>query len=157
MLTDVGPIQIVLFDGVDLSLRDPLCWAPIPRIRSGKGFKSDWIRGMSKLFTLYTVATGTPSMMEISMMVTFVTLHLSGLPGSHHCMPRETPISTLCLRLDFSRCLIMPKTRLWPGALDSSIQVVMTRRCSGVRPNPMCLHLPTPLYRGSVDRWVPFG
>ena len=58
---------------------------------------------MSKLLTLYTVATATPLEIEIGLVATFVTLYLSGLPGSHHCIPRGIPISTPRLRLNFSR------------------------------------------------------
>ena len=38
----------------------------------GRDFKRDWIRGMSKLFTLYTVATGTPLEVEIGVTATLV-------------------------------------------------------------------------------------
>ena len=58
---------------------------------------------MSKLFTLYIVATGTPLEMEVGVVATFLTLELSGLPSSHHGMQRETPISTSRLKLNFSR------------------------------------------------------
>ena len=50
----------------------------------GRGFKRDWIRGMSKLFTLYTLAIETPLEREIGAVATFVTSPLSGLPDSHH-------------------------------------------------------------------------
>ena len=73
----------------------------------GRGFNRDWIRGVSKLLTLYTVATGTPLEMEIGLVATFVTLHLSGLPGSHRCILRGIPISTPSLRLNFSRGLVI--------------------------------------------------
>ena len=46
---------------------------------------------MSKLFTLYTVATGTPLEVKIGVTATLVALHLSGLLGSHCCIPRGTP------------------------------------------------------------------
>ena len=58
---------------------------------------------MSKLLTLYTAATGTPLEMVIGLVVTFVTLYLGWLPGSHHCIPRGIPISTSRLRLNFLR------------------------------------------------------
>ena len=53
---------------------------------------------MSTLFTLYTVATEIPLETEIGVVVRFVTLHLSGFHGSHHCIPRGTPISIPRLR-----------------------------------------------------------
>ena len=46
---------------------------------------------MSKLFTLYTVATGTPLEVEIGIMATLEALHLSGLLASRYSIPRGTP------------------------------------------------------------------
>ena len=74
-----------------------------PALDWGRSFEKDWIRGISKLFTLYVVATEARLEMEIGVVATFVTLHLSGLLGSHHYIPRGTPISTSRLRLNFSR------------------------------------------------------
>ena len=68
----------------------------------GRGFKRDWIRGMSKMLTLYTVATGTHLEIKVGLVATFVTLHLSGLAGSYHCIPWGIPISTPRLRLNIS-------------------------------------------------------
>ena len=67
---------------------------------------------MSRLLTLYTVATGTPLDVEIGLVATFITLHSSGLPGSHRCIPRGIPISPPCLRLDFSRGLTITSSRV---------------------------------------------
>ena len=93
----------------------------------GGDFKRDWIHGVSKLLTLYTVATGTPLKMEIGLLATFVTLHLSGLPGSHHCIPRGIPISTPRLRLNFSRGSTITSSRVcgWgPLTLASTCTLV---------------------------------
>ena len=67
---------------------------------------------MSKLLTLYAVATGTPLEIEIGRVATFVNLHLSGLPGSHHCIPRGIPISIPRLRLNFSRGSTITSSRV---------------------------------------------
>ena len=60
----------------------------------------------------HTVATGTPLEIDIGRVATFVTLHLSGLPGSHHCIPRGIPISTPRLRLNFSRGSTITSSRV---------------------------------------------
>ena len=93
----------------------------------GGDSKRDWIRGVSKLLTLYTVATGTPLEMEIGLVATFVTLRLSGLPGSHHCIPRGIPISTPRLRLHFSRGSTITSSRVYgwgPLTLASTCTLV---------------------------------
>ena len=77
----------------------------------GRGFKRDWIRGVSKLL-LYTVAIGTPSEMEIGLVATFGALHLRGFLGSHHCIPREIPISTPRLRLNLWCGLVITSNRV---------------------------------------------
>ena len=73
---------------------------------------------MSTSFALYAVATGTSFEMEIGVVAAFIILHLSGFRGSHHCIPRGTPISIPRLRLNFSRgSMITTKRNCDSGSL----------------------------------------
>ena len=64
------------------------------------------------MLTLYTVATGAPLEMEISLVASFLTLHLSGLRGSHHCIPRGILITTPLLRSNLSRGSMITSDRV---------------------------------------------
>ena len=123
---------------------------------------------MSKLFTLYTVATGTPLKREIGVVATFVALHLTGLPGSYHHIPRGTSISTPRLRLDFSRGLMITSKRDYgwgpltrastcmlvpPGSGDTSL---LMRKIQSSVPSSSHVALST-LVGSSLSVWVGVG